>query len=201
MFQIGSKGMAEIGDIPCVSGTMISVDGGATWELSTDIYGQWSARPKVLRTADEPAIVAISDKEIFMVLRSARDDGLAEETWSHDGGRSWERPQPGKLHEFNTPTGLWRMKNGWVVRLWNNSKSARRMPLAVAISKDNCRTWSDPQTLVGFPADSKWPVQASYPSVVEAADGALVAVWCHVTPEGKWLWAGGRFTVDWALGK
>ena len=47
MFQIGSKGMAEIGDIPCVSGTMISADGGATWELSTDVYGQWSARPKV----------------------------------------------------------------------------------------------------------------------------------------------------------
>ena len=69
---------------------------------------------------------------------------MAEETWSHDGGRSWELPQPGKLHEFNTPTGLWRMKNGWVVRLWNNSKNARRMPLAVAISKDNCRTWSEP---------------------------------------------------------
>ena len=62
----------------CGSGTMISVDGGATWELSTDVYGQWSARPKVLRTADEPAIVAISDKEIFMVLRSARDDALAD---------------------------------------------------------------------------------------------------------------------------
>jgi hypothetical protein len=93
------------------------------------------------------------------------------------------------------------MKNGWVVRLWNNSKTARRMPLAVAISKDNCRTWSDPKTLVGFPAESKWPVQASYPSVVEAADGSLVAVWCHVTPEGKWLWAGGRFTVEWASGK
>ncbi len=201
MFQTGAKGMAEIGDIPCVSGTMISKDGGATWELSTDVYGQWSARPKVLHTADEPAIAAVSDKDIFMVLRSAREDGLAEETWSHDGGRSWERPQPGKLSEFNTPTGLWRMKNGWVVRLWNNSKTARRMPLVAAVSQDNCRTWSTPRTLVSFPADGKWPVQASYPSVVEATDGALVAVWCHVTPEGKWLWAGGRFTVDWALGK
>jgi hypothetical protein len=201
MFQTGFKGMAVIGDIPCVSGTMISKDGGATWGLSTDVYGQWSVKPKVLRPADEPAIVALSDKDVFMVLRSAREDGLAEETWSHDGGRSWEPPQPGKLHEFNTPTGLWRMRNGWVVRLWDNSKTARRMPLAAAVSKDNCRTWSDPRTLVGFPPASKWPVQASYPSVVEAADGALVAVWCHVTPEGKWLWASGRFTVDWALGK
>jgi hypothetical protein len=201
MFQIGSNTMAVIGDVPCASGTMISKDGGATWGLSTDVYGQWSARPKILRPADEPAIVALSDKEIFMVLRSARDDGFAEETWSHDGGRTWEQPQPGKLSGFNTPTGLWRMKNGWVARLWDNSKNALRFPLAVSISKDNCRTWSSPRTVVGFPADSKWPVQASYPSVVEAADGALVAAWCHVTPEGKWIWASGRFTVDWALGK
>jgi hypothetical protein len=201
MFQTGASGMAQIGDIPCVSGTMISKDGGATWELSTDVYGDWSARPKVLRTADEPAIVAVSDKDVFMVLRSARDDGYAEETWSHDGGRTWELPKPGKLNEFNTPTGLWRTRNGWVVRLWNNSKDARRFPLVAAISKDNCRTWSNPRTLVAFPAGSKWPVQASYPSVVETADGSLVAVWCHVTPEGKWIWASGRFSVNWVTGK
>jgi hypothetical protein len=201
MFQTGAMGMAQIGDIPCVSGTMISNDGGQTWELSTDVYGGWSVRPKILSTADEPAIVALSDKDILMVLRSAGSDAHAEETWSHDGGRTWELPKPGPLQEFNTPTGLWRMKNGWVVRLWNNSTSALRFPLTVAISKDECHTWSSPRTLVNFPAGSKWPTQASYPSVVEAADGTLVAVWCHVTPEGKWIWANGRFSVDWALGK
>ncbi len=141
MFQTGAMGMAQIGDIPSVAGTMLSNDGGRTWQLSTDVYGQWSVRPKILRTADEPAIVAVSDKDIFMVLRSARDDGVAEETWSHDGGRTWELPKPGRLHEFNTPTGLWRMKNGWVVRLWNNSKTALRFPLAVSISKDNCQVF------------------------------------------------------------
>jgi len=201
MFQTGANGMAVIGDIPCVSGTMISKDHGATWDLSTDVYGQWSVQPKVLRPADEPAIVALSDKEIFMALRSAREDGLAEETWSHDGGRTWEQPQPGKLNAFNTPTGLWRMRNGWIVRMWNNSKTALRIPLVVSISKDNCRTWSSPRVLVNFPEGSKWPVQASYPSVVEAADGSLVAVWCHVTPEGKWIWASGRFSADWVLGQ
>lgn len=200
MFQTGFNGMAAIGDIPCVSGVMISRDGGATWELSADVYGQWSVRPKVLRTADEPAILALSDQEIFMVLRSAREDGFAEETRSHDGGRSWEPPHAGKLHAFNTPTGLWRLKDGRVARLWNDSPTARRMPLVVALSKDGCRTWSPPRAIVSFPADSKWPVQASYPSIVEAADGSLVAVWCHVTPEGKWLWASGRFAADWASG-
>ena len=53
----------------------------------------------------------------------------------------------------------------------------------------------DPRTLVAFPAGSKWPVQASYPGVVEAADGSLVAVWCHVTPEGRWIWASGAISV------
>jgi len=201
MFQTGANGMAQIGDVPCVSGTMISKDGGSTWDLSTDVYGEWSAQPKVLRTADEPAIVALSDRDVFMVLRSARADGYAEETWSRDGGRTWELPRPGKLNEFNTPTGLWRMKNGWVVRLWNNSKNALRFPLTASISKDHCRTWSSSRILVAFPAGNKWPVQASYPGVVEAADGSLVAVWCHVTPEGRWIWASGRFSVDWVTGK
>ena len=200
MFQTGANSMAVIGDIPCVSGTMISKDGGSTWQLSTDVYGEWSAKPKVLRPADEPAIVALSDKEIFMVLRAARADGHPEETWSHDGGRTWELPQPGKVNAFNTPSALWRLKNGGVVRLWNNSPNALRFPLVASISQDGCRTWSSPRTLVGYPTGSKWPVQASYPGVVEAADGALVAVWCHVTPEGKWLWASGRFSVDWVLG-
>ena len=44
MFQTGANGMAVIGDIPCVSGTLISKDGGATWQLSTDVYGEWSAQ-------------------------------------------------------------------------------------------------------------------------------------------------------------
>jgi hypothetical protein len=201
MFQTGAMGMTPTSDIPCVSGTMISVDGGATWNVSTDVYGEWSAQPKILHAADEPAIVAISDKEIFMVLRSDRQDGFVEETWSHDGGRSWELPKPGKLHAFNAPTGLWRMKNGWIVRLWDSAKNAQRFPLAVSISKDNCRTWSSPRTLVNFPSECKFPVQASYPTVVEAADGTLVATWCHVTPDGKWILASGRFTVEWALGE
>jgi hypothetical protein len=201
MFQTEAMNMAQIGDIPGVSGTMISRDGGETWSLSTDVYGEWVQQPKILRTADEPAIVAVSSKDILMVLRSARDDGFAEETWSHDGGVTWELPKPGKLNEFNTPTGLWRMPNGWVVRMWNNSKTALRFPLAVSISTDKCRTWSAPRILVDFPKGSKWPTQASYPGVVEAADGSLVAVWCHVSPEGKWYLASGRFGVDWALGK
>ncbi len=145
---------------------MISKDGGTTWELSTDVYGEWSARPKILRTADEPAIVAISDKDIFMVLRSARDDGYAEETWSHDGGRTWELPKPGKLHEFNTPTGLWRMKNGWVVRLWNNSKSALRFPLVAPSARTTAargpareRSWHSQPAASGR---SRHPIPASW---------------------------------------
>ena len=38
-------------------------------------------------------------------------------------------------------------------------------------------TWSKPRVLVDFPEGSKWPTQASYPNVVEAADGRqLVSV-------------------------
>jgi hypothetical protein len=201
MFQTEALGMAQIGDIPAVSGTLISSDGGATWTPSTDVYGQWSATPKILRTADEPAIVALSGATVFMVLRSTREDGAAEETWSRDGGRTWEQTRPGPLTSFNTPSCLYRLRRGAVVRLWDNSRTPLRFPLVAAISQDECRTWSAPRTLVDFPAGSTWPTQASYPSVVETADGALVAVWCQVTPAGKWVLVSGRFTVDWVLAR
>jgi hypothetical protein len=187
----------------CVSGVLRSKDGGLTWELSSDVYAEWSVQPKILPQAAEPAIVALSDKDIFMVARSSRPDGLAHETWSHDGGWSWEPPKAGARSGFDTPTALWRMKNGWVVRIYNDSKTPlHRFPLVVSISKDNCRTWSPPRKLVDLPADTKWPAQAAYPVVVEAADGILVATWCQVTPGGThWMVASGRFTADWVLGK
>ena len=39
MFQTGSCSMAQIGDIPCVSGTMISKDGGATSPRKANGFG------------------------------------------------------------------------------------------------------------------------------------------------------------------
>jgi hypothetical protein len=187
----------------CVSGVLRSNDGGLTWELSSDVYAEWSVQPKRLSQAAEPAIVALSEKDIFMVARSSRTDGLAHETWSHDGGRSWEPPRAGALPGYDTPTALWRMKNGWVVRICDYSKvPLHRFPLVASISKDHCRTWSSPRKLVDLPADTKWPAQAAYPVVVEAADGVLVATWCQVLPGGsKWIVASGRFTADWVLGR
>jgi len=199
MIQTGAFGMAQIGDIPTVCGTMISRDQGKTWNLSTDIYGSWSTKPSVLLTADEPAIVALSNKDIMMVIRSTQPDGRTNETWSHDGGVTWELPKLSPITSYNTPSCLYQMKNGWVVRMWNDSTTPNRFPLVVSISKDNCKTWSTPKTVVEFPKDSAWPVQASYPSVVETTPGNLVATWCHTNPDHRWFLACGMFTADWIL--
>ena len=108
-FQTGTTNMHG------VSGTLVSKDGGKTWETSTDVYGGWSVEPKVLIQVAEPAIVALTDKDLFMVARWEGDGG-PRETWSHDGGRTWELPKPGAFPGRNNPTALWRMKNGWAVR-------------------------------------------------------------------------------------
>jgi len=39
--------------------------------------------------------------------------------------------------KVSVKTALWRLKNGWIVRLWNHSKTALRFPLVAAISKIN----------------------------------------------------------------
>jgi hypothetical protein len=64
------------------------------------------------------------------------------------------------------------------VVVWDNSPQ-NRWPLEAAISEDNCSTWSKPKVIVD-PG-----MQASYPSVTQAADGTIVAVWQQQLPENK----------------
>ena len=193
--------MEMVGDIPCVSGVMITEDQGETWTLSTDVYGPWREQPQYVVTVDEPAIAAINDKDILMVLRTAMPDGRALECWSHDGGRSWGPVHSSVCRSFNSPSCLWRMRNGWIARMWCASGTADRYPLVVSISRNNGLIWSKPRVVVDFPAGSRFPIQASYPNIVEAPDGNLVAAWGQHNPDGAWLVVSARFTPEWVLGK
>jgi hypothetical protein len=204
--KLGVEHIHDEGDMVCVSGVLISHDGGERWASSQDVLGPKREGSEWPWTADEPAIVAINDRDIFMVMRTLAN-GRALESWSHDGGMTWSAAEPGRCHAYNTPTGLCRLKNGWVVRLWDNSKW--RHPLVAAISKDGCKTWSPPRTIMEWPEGVKsGPVnpQASYPNVVEAADGSLVATWCVFDapleqPDTIWHLVCGRFSADWVLGR
>jgi len=94
------------------------------------------------------------------------------EARSNDWGETWSEPLPSPLTGHNAPAALWRLRgSGDVVVVWDNSPR-NRYPLAAALSRDGCNSWSRPKIVAESPGR-----QASYPSIAESAGGVVVAIW------------------------
>jgi hypothetical protein len=170
---------ATEGEMDNRSGLMYSTDGGYHWTAGGDIY----ARPEKLTPGsvnglDEPATVVLQNGDIFALLRNGSDH--LWQSRSQDSGKTWSTPVPSPLAGHNAPAALWRLRGtNEVVVVWDNSPRYRR-PLTAALSRDGCRTWSAPRVI----AASDGP-QVSYPSVTQAPDGTIVAVWQQDLPDRK----------------
>jgi hypothetical protein len=176
------------------SGALLSRDNGQTWKPSKDIC----ADPP--RTSDvatggvcEPAMVLLENGEIYALLRTA--DVWHYESRSRDGGKTWSDAKPSPLRGHNSPAALWRLQgSAEVLVVWDNSSRNRR-PLDVALSEDNCKSWSKPKTLSN-PADC----EASYPSATQTADGTMIVTWQQGDPNhGNYEIHMARFNREWLL--
>jgi lysophospholipase L1-like esterase len=167
---------ASEGGMYLKSGVLISTDRGRTWVRGGDV--EVKKRPI---GADEPAVVRLSNGDLFMIVRTSYPRPY--ETRSRDGGRSWAPPRPSRFFGYNSPSALLRLHDGTIVRAWNNSP-ANRFPLVASISTDDCRTWSPPRTVTEtdlLPDGSISYVRACYPTLAEAADGAILLAWWQMT--------------------
>ena len=188
---------ATEGEMDIKSGVLRSKDGGKTWTPGGDLYASIpKTSPHSVSGVDEPATVVLKNGQIFVLLRTAGTQFY--QSLSGDGGLTWKKPTPSPLVSHNAPAALCRLKNPdhEVVVVWDNSPKART-PLCVALSKDNCRSWSAPKILA-----SPQGVQASYPSIAQAAEGTLIAVWQEDLPDkrGREIHIA-RFSRSWLLSK
>jgi len=170
---------ATEGEMDNRAGLMFTRDGGHHWTAGGDIYARPpKITPGAVNGMDEPATVVLENGEIFALLRTATDH--LWQSRSHDRGASWSAPVPSPLVGHNAPAALWRMRGtNDVVVVWDNSPR-HRWPLAVALSRDGCHTWSEPKIIVDTHGQ-----QVSYPAVTQAPDRTLVAVWQQDLPDGK----------------
>lgn len=174
------------------SGVLLSRDGGRSWTPGGDVAVD--IRPI---GADEPAIVRLANGDLFMVLRTS--GRRPYETLSRDGGQTWETPKPSAFYGHNSPTALLRLRDGAILRAWDNSP-AHRYPLVVSLSTDECRTWSPPRTITEPEAgpDGKLAYRtACYPSLAEGPDGTLLAAWWQRTDAGVNSLGCARFNRAW----
>jgi len=174
------KPAASEGGMYLKSGVLISHDRGRTWVRGGDVEVK-----KHPIGADEPAIVRLGSGELFMIVRTSHPRPY--ETRSRDSGRTWDMPQPSRFFGYNSPSALLRLRDGAIVRAWDNSPT-ERFPLVIALSTDDCRTWTPPRTVTEpdiRPDGSLSYIRACYPSLAQAADGTILLAWWQMTQDHK----------------
>ncbi len=187
-----SRPVGEEGGMFLRSGVLISHDAGKTWTPGGDVPGKIPPMGD-----DEPALVRLRSGDLFMIFRTATPHPY--EARSRDGGKTWETPTPSAFFGYNSPSALLRLRDGAILRSWDNSP-VNRFPLVVSLSADECRTWSPPRTLTEPAVDEKGTLSfatACYPSLAEGPDGTVLAVWWERTTHGKNHLGYARFNRAW----
>jgi len=182
---------AEEGTMHLRAGVLISDDRGRTWRPGQDVD-----LPEQPMGADEPAIVRLSTGGLFMIVRTTYPRPY--ETVSHDGGQTWEPLRPAACHGFNSPSALLRLRDGGIIRAWDDSPTAR-FPLVVSVSTDDCQTWSPPRTVTEPTPELDGTLSystACYPSLAEAEDGSILLAWWQRRDETNSVHVA-RFSRDW----
>jgi Neuraminidase (sialidase) len=184
------------GEMDIKSGVLRSTDGGKAWKAGADLYATIpKTSPHSTGGLDEAAVVVLADGRLMTLMRTSGTK--LYQSWSSDGGLTWETPRESTLTAHNSPAALWKLDgSNEVFVVWDNSPKGRT-PLTAALSRDGGRTWSDPKVIV----DTGGPQQASYPSAVQAKDGTVIAIWQQQLPDGGRDIRIARFNRTWLLGK
>lgn len=134
-----------------------SDDEGATWVRSKMCSSTFDENGKRVVT-QEPGVVQLKDGRVLIYARTGH--GRQWFFYSNDGCNTWTRGEPGSLWGPCSPATLKRLSNGDLVAVWNDHECAQelraqdrgwglRVPLTVAISKDEGKTWIHRHTLEG----------------------------------------------------
>lgn len=140
-----------------------------TWSETNRIYtktGNLQAAP-----------VQIDDQYLVTYIRPGGDflpntNRFMYRSESRDGGNTWT---PGELTEFKNPNAAGdfiKLKNGHLLMVWNDTNTGDRMPLTVAISTDNDKSYPHRRNVVNKPGDT-----AAYPSAIQTQDGKIHIVY------------------------
>lgn len=156
-----------------------SDDEGLTWKQSNAIdigkpggYGDHGGTM-------EGTIVELTDGRIYHLLRT--NTGYFWETYSEDGGQTWQEPKQSNVVASSSPAILQRLASGRIVMIWNRYRDpaqqfGRRDTLHMAFSDDECKSWSEPvaiATNIVPPDQVQQKYRQSYPYVFEYKPGQL----------------------------
>jgi predicted neuraminidase len=118
----------------------------------------------------QPAIIERPDRSLLAYMRTGGDERRIWASTSTDGGETWSESRKTPLKNPNSGIDMVRTVDDELVLVFNNVEEGRS-PLQAALSEDMGGTW--PAVRVLETGDGEF----SYPSVIQAADGLLHAVY------------------------
>jgi predicted neuraminidase len=164
----------------------ISDDGGITWTASEPIVGAGCIQPSVVRKKDGTLVAYLRD--------NGPPPKRAHISFSKDDGVSWTFARDTEILNPGTSLEVIRLRNGDWIMVYNDLEQ-KRHSLVAAISDDEGATWKWRRHLDGRP-DLPGSVEYHYPSVIQAADGAIHVTYSYFVPEGKSI-KHARFNEEW----
>lgn len=131
----------------------LSDDNGLTWHRSKQEWKVFNDNGQRI-TVQEPGVVELKDGRVMMFIRSSCGSQMV--SYSSDGGETWTKSQPSDMMSPLAPASIKRIpKTGDLLLVWNNHRNlppilaGRRVPLSMAVSKDDGQTWTLVKTLEG----------------------------------------------------
>ena len=131
-----------------------SDDVGRTWQRSSATLDRDVSGKRV--NFQEPGVVELKDGSLLIFIRT--EEGSQYLTHSSNGGKTWMEPRPSEILSPLSPASIERIPStGDLLLAWNDHRNIpanlkkKRTPYAVAISKDDGRTWTAAKVLEDHP--------------------------------------------------
>jgi alpha-L-rhamnosidase len=151
-----------------------STDGGETWRF----IGPLNPRAEI--GAIQPTLLSYADGRIQMLCRTRSEHGFIAQSWSSDGGRTWEPLTRSVLPNNNSGLDGVTLIDGRQLLVYNHSTRTQegmghkgRGILNVSVSRDGL-SWDAALVLDYVDMPNK---QFSYPSVIQTRDGMVHIVY------------------------
>ena len=158
-------------------------DWGKTWQASTVLMGVGNVQPSVVRKNDGTLVAMMRENGLLERIRrsESKDEGM---TWGPV--ESMDLPNPGSSVE------VIRLQNGHWALIYNDTTDGRHS-LAVSISGDEGKAWKWTRHLEQLEPGKG---SAAYPSLIQARDGRLHALYRYEAGQGSSIKHAG-FNEEW----
>tara|TARA_R110002124_G_scaffold170608_11_gene338368 strand:- start:7110 stop:8726 length:1617 start_codon:yes stop_codon:yes gene_type:complete len=166
--------------------SMYSDDDGKSWDISKKPIEIEIDNTKTTRYGGiEPELVEMRNGEIWMLIRTTH--GVLYQSFSNDGGETWEKARPTSFISSDSPSSALRLKDGRLIVFFNSCQRydkpnsyamGGREVLHAAISRDDGLTWEGNREVALEHAlvPEKGDRGTAYSSAIEIEEGKVLLV-------------------------